>query len=97
MCAAWWCSSASAFPRIALVTDVDLRATGWTSRSSGWALPLLGLIFLPYTTFFYVLAYAPIVGVGGIGWLFVIFGFFLDLSSYFGGGRYSSQQYATRT
>ena len=61
----------------------------------GWALPLLGILFLPYTTFFYVLAYAPIVGVEGIGWLFVIFGFFLDLSAYFGGGRYGQQRYAT--
>ena len=78
----------SAFPRIALLTHVDLHQPGGHRVRGGWALPLLGLIFLPYTTFFYVLAYAPIVGVGGIGWLFVIFGFFLDLSSYFG-GRYS--------
>ena len=52
----------SAFPRLALLftwifTDrVDIAF-------DGWALPLLGLLFLPYTTFFYVLAYAPIVGV----------------------------------
>jgi hypothetical protein len=61
----------------------------------GWALPLLGILFLPYTTFFYVLAYAPVVGVEGIGWLFVIFGFFLDLSAYFGGGRYGQKRYST--
>ena len=83
----------SAFPRVALVLmwifgDLVDRAF------DGWALPLLGILFLPYTTFFYVLAYAPIVGVEGIGWLFVIFGFFLDLSAYFGGGRYGQQRYA---
>ena len=37
-------------------------------------LPLAGLIFLPYTTFFYVIAYAPIVGVSAFGWIFVAFG-----------------------
>ena len=92
MCGCFVVLLGSAFPRIALVITwiftnrVDIAF-------DGWALPLLGLIFLPYTTFFYVLAYAPIVGVGGIGWIFVIFGFLLDLSSYFGGGRYGQQRY----
>ena len=44
-------------------------------------LPFLGLLFLPYTTFFYVLAYAPVREVTGIGWFFVAFGFLLDLAS----------------
>ena len=75
----------SAFPRLALVftwifTDrVDVVF-------DGWVLPLVGLLFLPYTTFFFVLAYVPIVGVTGIGWFFVLFGFFLDVSSYAGSG-----------
>ncbi|MBK9179392.1 MAG: hypothetical protein IPM45_07395 [Acidimicrobiales bacterium] len=83
----------SAFPRLAL-------AITWlfTDRVSiafdGWLLPLAGLVFLPYTTFFYVLAYAPIGGVGGIGWLFVLFGFLLDLSSYFGAGKTNRDRYA---
>ena len=50
-------------------------------------LPLLGLLLLPYTTLFYVLAYAPIVGVSAIGWFFVALGFLLDLASLFGGGQ----------
>ena len=44
-------------------------------------------MFLPYTTLFYVFAYAPVVGVSSIGWFFVILGFLLDLGSLFGGGR----------
>jgi hypothetical protein len=83
---------ASAFPRLAL-------AITWifTNRVDiafeGWLLPLAGLVFLPYTTFFYVLAYAPIGGVTGIGWFFVAFGFVLDVSSYMGGGRYGQARY----
>jgi len=48
---------------------------------SGFILPLLGLIFLPYTTLFYVLAWAPGVGggVSGWGWFFVGLGVLLDL------------------
>ncbi len=83
----------SAFPRIALIITWLFTDRVDIAFQNNWALPLLGLLFLPYTTFFYVLAYAPIIGVGGIGWLFVIFGFFLDISSYTGGGRYTQQRY----
>jgi hypothetical protein len=81
----------SAFPRIALgilwiFTDrIDIAFDGF------W-LPLAGLIFLPYTTFFYALAYAPIAGVTGIGWFFVVLGFLFDLSSYAGGGRFGQRR-----
>lgn len=53
----------------------------------GWVLPVLGFFLLPWTTAFYVLAYAPLRGVEGIGWLFVLFGFLLDIGSYSGGAR----------
>ena len=43
---------------------------------------LAGFILVPYTTVFYALAYAPIGGVSGIGWLLVAFGVMLDLGSW---------------
>ena len=46
---------------------------------SGFVVPLIGLIFLPYTTLFYVLAWTPVAGVSGWGWFFVSFGVLLDL------------------
>jgi hypothetical protein len=48
---------------------------------------LAGFLFLPWTTTFFALAYAPIRGVSGIGWLFVTIGLLFDLSAWFGGGR----------
>lgn len=54
----------------------------------------LGFLVLPYTTVFYALAYAPIGGVSGIGWFFVILGFLLDLSTIFGGGREAYERYS---
>jgi hypothetical protein len=78
----------SAFPRIALALTWLFTDRVGIAFSDEWPLPLLGLIFLPYTTFFYVLAFAPIAGVSTIGWMFVIFGFLLDLGAYFGGNRY---------
>jgi hypothetical protein len=46
----------------------------------------LGFLLLPYTTLFWALAYAPIGGVSGFGWILVGFGVVLDLSSWSGGG-----------
>jgi hypothetical protein len=47
-----------------------------------WAWPLLGLIFLPWTTLFYVIAWSPVIGVDGAEWLFVVLGVVLDVATY---------------
>lgn len=49
---------------------------------SSWIWPLLGLIFLPWTTLFYVIAWSAIGGVNGAWWLFVALGVVLDVSTY---------------
>ncbi|MFI0239457.1 hypothetical protein [Streptomyces sp. NPDC016845] len=73
-------------PRVALVlawlfTNVVDRAF------TGRLLPFLGLLFVPWTTLAYVFAYAPVVGVRGIGWFVVLIGLLLDMSSYGSGAR----------
>jgi hypothetical protein len=50
---------------------------------SVFLVPLLGIIFLPFTTLMYVLSWTP-VGVTGWGWFFVIIGLLLDIGSYTG-------------
>ena len=40
--------------------------------------PLLGLIFLPYTTIMYVLVYSPVTGVQGWDWVWIALGVWLD-------------------
>jgi hypothetical protein len=42
-------------------------------------VPLLGLIFLPYTTIMYVLVWSPATGVSGFDWVWVGLGVVLDL------------------
>ena len=61
---------------------------------SGFVIPLLGLIVLPYTTLFYVLAWSPVGGVSGWGWLVVALGFFCDLGHLAAGGMRGRQRYA---
>jgi hypothetical protein len=66
-------------PRVAL-TLVWIFSNLVDRAFSGFVIPLLGLLFLPYTTLFYVLAWAP--GGGGVrgwGWFFVGLGVLLDL------------------
>ena len=47
-----------------------------------WIWPLLGLIFLPWTTLAYVIAWGPVYDVSGWGWLLVALGFAADIATY---------------
>jgi len=80
-------------PRIALIfvwifTNLVDRAY------TGFLIPLLGLIFFPYATLFYVLAYSPVNGVSTTGWIFVILGFIFDIGHWVGGGVTGRRRYA---
>ena len=44
--------------------------------------PLLGLLFAPWTTLMYLLAWSPVGGVSGGEWLIVGLGVALDLATY---------------
>jgi CDP-diglyceride synthetase len=68
-------------PRLALVL-VWIFTNLVDQAFTGFLLPLLGLIFLPFTTLLYVLAYQPVVGVTGWGWVLVFLGLLFDLGSY---------------
>jgi hypothetical protein len=49
---------------------------------SSFFWPLLGLLFLPWTTIAYVLAWGPLHGVSGAGWIVVALGVALDVATY---------------
>ena len=42
-------------------------------------VPLLGIIFLPFTTVMYMLVWSP-TGINGWDWLWILLGLFLDLT-----------------
>jgi len=70
-------------PRIAFLllwifgTQVDVAYASYS-----FLIPLLGLLFLPWTALAYVLSYAPVVGVSALGWMFVALGLVADLATY---------------
>ncbi|HEY3722136.1 MAG TPA: hypothetical protein VGN59_02125 [Acidimicrobiia bacterium] len=43
---------------------------------------LLGFILLPWTTLAWAVVYAPVRGVTGFGWFFVVLGLVVDLSTH---------------
>jgi hypothetical protein len=71
---------ASAFPRIGLL--IMWIFTDWIAVvfQGAWIWPLLGLIFLPFTTLIYVFVSLPAGGIHFGGWLLVGVAVLLDLS-----------------
>ncbi len=47
-----------------------------------WVVPLLGFIFLPFTTLAYVMAWDAAAGISFGGWLLIVGGLLFDLGSY---------------
>jgi hypothetical protein len=89
-CACLFAMGAAFFPRLALFFVWLFTPLVNRAFHNTFIWPLLGIIFLPFTTLMYVLVYNPLVGVTGWGWLWVILGFVLDISSY------SSSAYSNR-
>jgi hypothetical protein len=83
---------AAAFPRLALLFVWLLSNPNLVTRAFHNTLiwPLLGIIFLPFTTLIYVLVYNPVVGVTGWGWLWIILGFLIDIGA-FSGSAYTNR------
>jgi hypothetical protein len=84
----------SAFaPRLALLfllffTDIFQQVF------DGWFFPLLGVIFLPFTTLMYLFAAAPLGDTNVWGWFSVFLGLLLDITQWYSG--YANRNNASR-
>ena len=69
---------ASIAPRLILIL-AWLFGSRWDRVWQGnWILPLLGIIFLPYTTIMYLLVVGP-AGLSGFDWVWIFLGVMLDV------------------
>jgi hypothetical protein len=68
-------------PRIALLL-VWIFGDRVELAFDSWVWPLLGLLFLPWTTLAYIFAWGPVQGVSGWGWVLVGLGIALDVATY---------------
>ena len=86
------------FALLAVFAPRVLNVILWIARptlylapfNGGWFLPLLGIIFLPFTTLMYILLWNPGVGLTGWDWLWLILAVFCDLMHY-GSTAYSNR------
>ena len=65
-------------PRLALIL-MAIFGERINIAFDGFIIPVLGWIFAPYTTIFYVLVYSPVTGVTGWDWVWVGLGVLLDI------------------
>ena len=56
----------------------------WSTVFGGTLLPVLGFLFLPWTTVMVVLSWTS-SGFSLLGWIFIFFAFMADIATYGGG------------
>ena len=64
-------------PRLVLIL-AWIFGSRWEVVFDGWIVPVLGIIFLPYTTVMYLLVWSP-AGISGFDWVWLGLGVVLDL------------------
>ena len=78
---------AGVFPRAADIILWIARPNQFLAPFDGnWIWPLLGVIFLPLTTLFYVFMWTPAVGLQGFDWFWLFLAVVLDISHIVGSG-----------
>ena len=71
-------------PRLAILVWWLINPVLWSAAFSSFIWALLGFIFLPWTTIFYVLVFPG--GITGFDWIWLGLGLLFDIVSYTGGG-----------
>jgi hypothetical protein len=75
-------------PRVVLVLAWIFSDRWQVVWQNDWVMPLLGILFLPFTTVMYMLAWQPAVAGGahieGWDWMWILLGLILDISKWMG-------------
>ncbi len=87
MCGCFVVALGAFFPRIALVLLWVFGDTVEKAFNGEWVIPLIGIIFLPFTTLSYVLLNWWLGSVTGFTWFFVALAFLADIGSYASSAR----------
>jgi len=72
-------------PRAAILVWWLINPVRWQLTFDTWIWPLLGFIFLPWTTLMYVLVALP-NGIVGFDWILLALAVLADIGMYAGGG-----------
>jgi hypothetical protein len=77
-------------PRLANIAWWLIQPVRWNAAFGSVIWPILGIIFLPWTTLIYVIV-AP-GGVDLLGWIFIALGVFADIAMHGGGGYFNRER-----
>lgn len=78
---------AGLFPRLGTLIIWLARPNLFRVAFGGsWLWPVLGIIFLPFTTLMYVILWSPGVGLVGFDWFWLILAVLIDISHWVGAG-----------
>jgi len=83
-CGCIFALAAASAPRLVLLFTWLFTPLVNRAFHGAFLTPLLGIVFLPFTTLMYVLVWTPFAGVTGWGWFFIGLGLLLDIGSYTG-------------
>jgi len=73
-------------PRFATLIWWLINPVRFNVAFSSFIWPILGVIFLPWTTLMYLIVWSPVTGVYGLDWLWLALAVLADLGTYAGGG-----------
>jgi hypothetical protein len=82
---------AGVFPRLAVLIYWIARPERVDAAFSTFIWPLLGIIFLPFTTLIYLLLYTPGRGVTGGDWFWIALAVILDIGHWGAGATQRNQ------
>jgi hypothetical protein len=66
-------------PRLAIVLIWLARPAQWDAAFGGPIVPLLGIVFLPFTTLMYLILYSPTSGLSGLDFVFLMIAVAIDV------------------
>ena len=88
---------AGLFPRLAVLLIWLARPVLFSAPFGGfWLWPILGVVFLPFTTLMYVSLGTPGVGLIGLGGLWPILAVLIDIGGFGGTGYANRDRYVRR-
>jgi hypothetical protein len=73
-------------PRFASLIWWLINPLRFSAAFSSFIWPILGIIFLPWTTLMYLIVWSPATGIVGLDWLWLGIAVVTDIGSYAGGG-----------
>ena len=72
-------------PRFAGIIWWLFQPARWNLAFDTLIIPILGIIFLPWTTLMYLIVWSPITGIYGLDWLWLGLGVVADIAMHSGG------------